>query len=189
MMDDQTDSSSPDHHKNPDQAPTPENHQTRRSALAIILGGAGSIGLGMFGMVAGFVTNALGRKTERPWLRVGAAEELDPESFKAHVLRMQHTHAWIEEQSSLTVFIKDLYPEPPLVLLSTCSHLGCSVKWNPESGDHGQFKCPCHGGVYDAKGQVVSGPPPQPLTQLEVKIEDDTCFVRLPDPSTREKTA
>ena len=80
----------------------------------------------------------------------------------------------------------DLYPADPVALLSKCSHLGCAVQWD---GDGKKFRCPCHGGVYDEHGNVESGPPPRPLTRLDVKIENDVCFVRLPGDEQQDATA
>ena len=48
-----------------------------------------------------------------------------------------------------------------------CTHLGCTVQW--QEGKQ-QFFCPCHDGYYDRNGDVVSGPPPMPLEQLQAKI-------------------
>jgi cytochrome b6-f complex iron-sulfur subunit len=48
-----------------------------------------------------------------------------------------------------------------------CTHLGCTVQW--QEGKQ-QFVCPCHDGYYDRNGDVVSGPPPMPLEQLQAKI-------------------
>lgn len=149
----------------------------RRSAIGIIIGGAGALAVGTIGLVAGFLSNAIGQTIARPWIRIGLAEDLDAGTFQRHLLRVDHNHAWIHKRKSLVVYIKDLYPKDPVVLLSKCSHLGCSVKWDAEGK---KFRCPCHGGVYDEHGNVESGPPPQPLTQLEVKIEGDICYVRMP---------
>lgn len=158
----------------------------RRSALATIFGGAGALAAGALGLVAAFLSNAMGRTVARPWLRIGPAEDLDPESFQRHLLRVDHDHAWIHQRKPLTVYIKDLYPDDPVALHSKCSHLGCSVKWDAEGK---KFRCPCHGGVYDEDGNVVSGPPPRPLTRLDVKIEDDICFVRLPGDDQQDASA
>jgi cytochrome b6-f complex iron-sulfur subunit len=49
-----------------------------------------------------------------------------------------------------------------------CTHLGCIVQWKK---DEGIFLCPCHGGKFDPNGNVISGPPPKPLSQYEVKVE------------------
>ncbi len=158
----------------------------RRSALAAIFGGAGALAAGALTLVAAFLSNALGRSAPRPWIRIGAAEDLDAESFQRHVLRIDHDHAWIHQRQSLTIYVKDLYPADPVALLSKCSHLGCAVKWDAQGK---KFRCPCHGGVYDEHGNVESGPPPRPLTRLDVKIEDEVCFVRLPGSDQQDATA
>ncbi len=51
-----------------------------------------------------------------------------------------------------------------------CTHLGCVVRWHTESN---QFICPCHHGIYDIEGNVVSGPPPRPLNAFEVVVKND----------------
>jgi len=48
---------------------------------------------------------------------------------------------------------------------AVCTHLGCLVKWNAAKSE---FLCPCHGGVFDANGVNVSGPPPKPLKRYKV---------------------
>jgi menaquinol-cytochrome c reductase iron-sulfur subunit len=59
---------------------------------------------------------------------------------------------------------------------STCTHLGCRTRFNSESG---RIECPCHGGMYDATGKVIGGPPPSPLQVLPTRIDDDRVFVEL----------
>ena len=39
-----------------------------------------------------------------------------------------------------------------------------------------QFFCPCHGGVFDSAGNVVAGPPPEPIEKLPVKVEDGILY-------------
>lgn len=59
---------------------------------------------------------------------------------------------------------------------STCTHLGCRTRFNAESK---RIECPCHGGMYDATGQVIGGPPPSPLQTLATRIENDRVLVQL----------
>ena len=59
---------------------------------------------------------------------------------------------------------------------STCTHLGCRTRFNEASG---RIECPCHGGVYDAAGNVVSGPPPSPLQRIATRVDDDTVYVEV----------
>ena len=48
-----------------------------------------------------------------------------------------------------------------------CTHKGCTV--NPAGK---QFKCPCHGSVYDAAtGKNTGGPAPSPLASVTVHVE------------------
>jgi len=49
---------------------------------------------------------------------------------------------------------------------ASCTHLGCLVKWDSSKQE---FLCPCHAGVFNEDGQVVSGPAPLPLPRFDVK--------------------
>jgi Rieske Fe-S protein len=46
-----------------------------------------------------------------------------------------------------------------------CTHQGCVVGYNSTAF---QFQCPCHGGIFDIGGNVVSGPPPSALPSYTV---------------------
>ncbi len=59
---------------------------------------------------------------------------------------------------------KDEYGEIT-ALSPTCTHAGCTVKFNPEEKS---WDCPCHGGRFDVHGKVISGPPRKDLKQIEV---------------------
>ena len=45
-----------------------------------------------------------------------------------------------------------------------CTHNGCTVSYRGANG----FTCPCHGGTFDANGNVTGGPPPTPLAKYNV---------------------
>ncbi len=55
-----------------------------------------------------------------------------------------------------------------------CTHLACTVNWNPEKK---VFHCPCHDGLFDSEGNVISGPPPGPLERLKVEVKGDRAIV------------
>ena len=61
-------------------------------------------------------------------------------------------------------------------LSSTCTHLGCRVRWDAEAS---LLKCPCHGGAFDLTGAVKAGPPPAPLASLPTRVENDRVFVQI----------
>ena len=51
-----------------------------------------------------------------------------------------------------------------LVLVGTCTHLGCSPTYNPNPNvevglEFGGFFCPCHGSKFDFAGRVYKGVP------------------------------
>lgn len=53
---------------------------------------------------------------------------------------------------------------------TTCTHQGCPV--SEVTG--GQIICPCHGSAFDAgTGEVVAGPAPSPLEQIDVVVEGE----------------
>ena len=54
------------------------------------------------------------------------------------------------------------------VSIGLCTHLGCIPAY--EGAEH-KFKCACHGGQFDASGEVLKSPPPSPLVIPPFKIE------------------
>lgn len=59
------------------------------------------------------------------------------------------------------------------MLSAVCTHAGCIVKW---SASQRHFACPCHRGTYDVDGSVLSGPPPEPLREIPVRVEGGEIF-------------
>jgi cytochrome b6-f complex iron-sulfur subunit len=63
------------------------------------------------------------------------------------------------------------------VFSSVCTHLGCRVEWDPTRNN---FYCPCHQGRFDTDGQVLEGPPPEPLASFPLRQDGDKLFITLP---------
>lgn len=76
------------------------------------------------------------------------------------------------------------YAGQPVIVLRTpesirafsliCTHLGCTVEWQP--GEE-SFYCPCHDGRFDQFGEVTGGPPPVPLEQIPTTVEEEKVIV------------
>ncbi len=65
-----------------------------------------------------------------------------------------------------------------------CTHLGCTVPW--VAGEK-QFHCPCHGSLYNPKGEVIGGPAPRPLDLFPIQLVDGNLVVNTGEPIAREK--
>jgi cytochrome b6-f complex iron-sulfur subunit len=61
-----------------------------------------------------------------------------------------------------------------IALSRVCTHLGCLVDYQKGAGI---LLCPCHGGKFDLDGNVISGPPPQPLPRLALKVEGNSLVI------------
>jgi Rieske Fe-S protein len=55
-----------------------------------------------------------------------------------------------------------------------CTHLRCLVEWR---GDEARFRCPCHGGIFDAEGRPVAGPPDRPLPRPQVRVRGRRIYL------------
>jgi cytochrome b6-f complex iron-sulfur subunit len=66
-------------------------------------------------------------------------------------------------------------PDKGFVAFSrVCTHLGCLVDYQK---DKKILLCPCHAGIYDLSGSVVTGPPPKPLQQFPLKVEGGSVII------------
>ena len=52
-----------------------------------------------------------------------------------------------------------------IALSRKCTHLGCSVQWNPSLKT---WDCPCHGSRYEAGGKLLQGPAQRDLDTFQV---------------------
>lgn len=69
-----------------------------------------------------------------------------------------------------------------IALSRSCTHLGCSVPWDEQSG---QFICPCHGSSFDISGAVLTPPASRGLDRYPVKIENGVLLVNITRPEKR----
>lgn len=72
------------------------------------------------------------------------------------------------------VYVINTGDEGWLALDFHCTHLQCAVNWLDATQT---FVCPCHGGIYDLKGNVKGGPPPKPLQRRVIQIQGDAVMV------------
>ena len=53
-----------------------------------------------------------------------------------------------------------------------CTHLGCTVNASPKG-----FACPCHGSVFNNRGEVLRGPADRPLPRFAIKERGDDILI------------
>lgn len=62
-----------------------------------------------------------------------------------------------------------------LALYRKCTHLGCTVPEYNTSED--QFHCPCHGSLFNKRGEVTGGPAPRPMDLMEIEVVNGRVIV------------
>jgi len=156
---------------------------SRRDALKVaisLIGGLIGTSLGI-PAIAYIIGPAL--KTDQAnWIRIGSLSTIElrtPMLFKPKVTRQ---NGWMVEEDEVGVYVLTEDGRNYTALSNICTHLGCHVRWISERE---QFLSPCHNGVFDKHGYVVSGPPPRPLDEFTTKIENGNLFIQLP-PYKRE---
>ncbi len=80
--------------------------------------------------------------------------------------------------------VKDV---PVIAVSASCTHMGCILQW--QDSDR-KFHCPCHGGLFTEYGKPDNSSPVRYLTslpRLDVKIENDKVYVRVPGASAGKK--
>lgn len=151
---------------------------SRRDAMKMtisLIGGLIGTALGIPAIV--YILGPALKKDEANWIRVGSLSTIElgtPALFKPKVTRQS---GWMIDEEEVGVFVLTEDGRNYHVLSNICTHLGCRVRWIAERE---QFFSPCHNGVFDRHGYVVSGPPPRPLDEFETKIEDGDLYIQLP---------
>jgi len=155
----------------------PGNQPSRRSLLGWTAALAAAIGAMVAVPVASLFAAPLLRRSpkakpgirEGQWVPIGKAEEFD-EAGRTQSYEFDYQDGWYTARRTGRVMVRKQGSD--FVVLSTvCTHVSCSVNWVPEQK---QFFCPCHAGVFDAEGKVVSGPPPRPLQRYETQVNAAT---------------
>jgi len=150
---------------------------TRRRFMTGTAHTAGAVAASAFLLPAlGFALGPLFEKEPVRWEDVGAVADFNADTY---VPRIFSETPGIGEAGKTTAYIRKHNPrfDGPVqkpeqygqfIAISTrCMHLGCPVRYTAAAQ---RFICPCHGGVYDALGQRVGGPPVRPLDRFYTRI-------------------
>lgn len=69
------------------------------------------------------------------------------------------------------------------VCIGLCTHLGCIPSYKKSNQE---FICACHGGIFNASGVNVFGPPPRPLVIPPFKIKGTTLVLGEEGPEYKQ---
>jgi Rieske Fe-S protein len=146
----------------------------RRTLVRLFTLGVSAVGAALAGLVAAVAAPREGRRNAR-WRRAVATYELPPDTPHVVVLAERQADGWYETRKERVIFI-DREGDGYRALSATCTHLGCRVSWQREAQ---QFRCPCHGGVFDREGRVLAGPPPAPLQRVNLRVNPQTSEIEV----------
>lgn len=162
----------------PEKGEWDEKALSRRGFLEVGVGVLAGCGLLLVGVPSArfLAGNSLEPDTAE-WVELGNVSDLPPGPVHRVNYSTRATDAWREVTKRGTVYVySDDGGETYVALDGTCTHLGCIVQWH---SDEDRYACPCHAGYFTREGQVVSGPPPRPLRQLAVKVENGVLYAEV----------
>jgi menaquinol-cytochrome c reductase iron-sulfur subunit len=155
---------------------------TRRRFMTGTVHVAGAIAASAFTLPAlGFALGPVFEEMEQPFQAVGPVDDFNDQTYLPKVITAV---AGIGQAGKTTVYIRKrnrlIDTEPAdeynqFVAISTrCMHLGCPVRFVEAAG---RFLCPCHGGVYNFRGEVDGGPPVRPLDRFYTRVRNGQLYV------------
>ena len=121
------------------------------------------------------------------WITLGDLSEFPENQTRLAKFENPITSFADGDTDHIPCWVRRMQGENFQVFAVNCAHLGCPVRWFPQSG---LFMCPCHGGVYYEDGSRASGPPPRGLFEYPFKVESGKLMIeagQLPTLSTTAK--
>jgi len=118
------------------------------------------------------IAPVLRRRAPR-YYSLGKIEQFPDGALTPATFEVVTMDGWREVRETRKVYVRRA-GDAFIVFSITCTHLGCSVRWDAVTQ---RFRCPCHGGVYDAEGRVVSGPPPHALPRYATVVSRGEVIV------------
>jgi len=144
------------------------------------------LGLGFNAVVAAalgvpivrFILSPIARE-RRPgydsWLSLGSLEQFPAGQTRLATYRNPVENSSDGKTATIPCWVRHIDGEQFQVFAINCAHLGCPVRWFPQSE---LFMCPCHGGAYYSDGSRASGPPERGLFEYRYKIEGGQLLIK-----------
>jgi cytochrome b6-f complex iron-sulfur subunit len=147
---------------------TEELHKTRRGFLSWLLGG------GALALLGSILYPVIKYIVPPPAGEANVSQIKLPFKLSDLAARPRRFEIFKFGKGAGIVFIT---PDGEVRALSAvCTHLGCLVQYRPKRGD---IWCACHNGRYDLLGRNISGPPPRPLEEFVVHVNEATGTITV----------
>ena len=127
------------------------------------------------------------KKKAGPWVNLGPVDKFPVSETRYATFDNPLQQSWDGMTAHTGVYVRNQGKDQRgkdafLIFAVNCAHLGCPVRWFPQSG---LFMCPCHGGAYYRDGSRASGPPERGLFEYPHKVENGLITIQageLPTP-------
>jgi Rieske Fe-S protein len=137
----------------------------------------GAVGLLLAIPIVGYVLSPLTRAQQsgyKSWIPLGSVDRFPSGETRLATFRNPVAQASDGDTAEIPCWVRHMDGGKFQVFAINCAHLGCPVRWFPQSG---LFMCPCHGGAYYADGTRASGPPERGLFEYPFKILNGTLHI------------
>jgi Rieske Fe-S protein len=122
------------------------------------------------------------------WVPLGRVSDFPEGETRLATFRNPFVMPTDGKTADTACWVRRIEGEQFQVFAVNCAHLGCPVRWFPQSG---LFMCPCHGGAYYRDGSRASGPPERGLFEYPIKIQNGAITIHageLPTPGSAQAT-
>jgi Rieske Fe-S protein len=109
------------------------------------------------------------------WLPLGSVNEFPEGETRLATFKNPYVTPTDGKTVDTACWVRRVAGDQFQVFAVNCAHLGCPVRWFPQSG---LFMCPCHGGVYYRDGSRASGPPERGLFEYPYKVENGLVTIQ-----------
>jgi menaquinol-cytochrome c reductase iron-sulfur subunit len=151
---------------------------TRRRFMNINAQLAGGVAASAFLLPSlGFALGPLFEQHKQRWQSVGALDDFPDDTYVPKVITIVEG---VGQTGKTTVYVRKRNPavdteklpkgfeaEQFVAISTRCMHMGCPVRYVDAAQ---RFICPCHGGVYNFRGEVDGGPPVRPLDRFYTRL-------------------
>lgn len=156
---------------------------TRRRFMSAVTHSAGGIAAAAFGLPAlGFAIGPIFKRQPFYWQIIGRPDDFTETAYVTKEItivpgigNVGESIAYVRKRDPAIdkepLFSHNGYVLNDYIALSSrCMHLGCPVRYVAAAE---RFICPCHGGIYNFRGEVAGGPPVRPLDRFFTRVNSN----------------